>query len=103
MDAYKVLKSEYGKELKIKKDQDDNLVNITKTKWYKKIKNEVTPGINLRIYRTNHGYTQKTLGDLLGGIPRQHVSNMENDIRPISKKMAKRLSKIFKVSVEKFI
>ena len=99
----KVLKSEYGRELKIRKDKNDKLINITKTDWYKKIREEVSPSINFKIYRTNHGITQEKMGILLGGIPRQHISNMEKGIRPISKKTAKRLSEIFGVSVEKFI
>ena len=47
--------------------------------------------------------TQTELGRLLGGLPRQHVSNMENGVRPISKKIAMKLAKAFDVSVEKFI
>ena len=47
--------------------------------------------------------TQATLGKLLGGIPKQFVSNMENGIRPISKKMALKLAEIFETSVAKFI
>ena len=47
--------------------------------------------------------TQTELGKALGGIPRQHISNMENGIRPISKKTALKLVKLFDVSVEKFI
>jgi plasmid maintenance system antidote protein VapI len=39
----------------------------------------------------------------LGGIPKQHISNMENGKRPISLKMAKKLSKLFNVSIERFI
>jgi len=38
-----------------------------------------------------------------GKIPKQHVSNMENGSRPISKVTAKKLAKIFNVSVERFI
>jgi transcriptional regulator with XRE-family HTH domain len=63
----------------------------------------MTPGKNMKIYRMNRGLTQLQLGELLGGIPKQHISNMENGKRPISLKMAKTLSKIFKVSVERFI
>jgi len=47
--------------------------------------------------------TQKELGELLGGVPRQHVSNMERGIRAISKKVALNLAKIFNTSVDKFI
>ena len=98
-----LLKKEYGKNLQITKSNDDEFIDIFKSEWYKKIKNEITPGINIRVYRMNNKLTQKQLGELLGGIPKQHVSNMENGTRSISIKTAKQLAKIFKVSVEKFI
>ena len=98
-----VLEEEYGKKVKIIKDNEDEYIDIFKTGWYKKIKAETIPGDNMRIYRENHGLTQEKLGELLGGIPRQHISNMEKGIRSISKATAKKLSKLFNVSVEKFI
>ena|SRR5271157_2327432 len=98
-----LLKKEYGKNVHLIKNDDDELVDVFKTDWYKKIKLQMTPGKNMKIYRMNRGLTQIQLGDLLGGIPKQHISNMENGTRPISLKMAKKLSKIFKVSVERFI
>ena len=50
-----------------------------------------------------YGMTQEKLGEMLGGIPRQHVSNMERGTRSISIKTAQKLAQIFKVSVEKFL
>ena len=78
-------------------------VNIFETEWYRDIKPGMTPGDNLRIYRENHGLTQTKLGEMLGGIPRQHISNMERQVRSIGLKTARRLAKLFKVSPEKFI
>ena len=98
-----LLKEEYGKKVHIINDEDDEYVNITETDWYKKIKAEKTPGDNMKIYRKIHKITQEKLGEMLGGIPKQHVSNMENGVRPISKLTAKKLAKIFNVSVERFI
>jgi DNA-binding XRE family transcriptional regulator len=98
-----VLKKEYGKKFKIIKDNEDEYIDVFKTEWYKKIKAKTIPGDNMRIYRKNHGLTQMELGELLGGIPRQHISNMEKGTRSISKKTAKNLSRIFKISVDKFI
>jgi len=63
----------------------------------------MTPGTYMKIYRENRKMTQTELGKILGGLPRQHVSNMENGVRPISKKIAIKLAKAFDVSVEKFI
>src|SRR4030065_875636 len=95
-----LLKKEYGKNVHLIKNENDEFVDVFKTDWYKNIKSQMTPGNNLKVYRMNKGLTQEQLGDLLGGIPKQHISNMENGKRAISLKMAKNLSKIFKVSVE---
>jgi DNA-binding XRE family transcriptional regulator len=98
-----VLRDEYGKRMHLVKEADDQLVDVFKTDWYKRTKARLTPGKRLRIYRQNLKLTQAALGKQLGGIPKQFVSNMENDIRPISKKMALKLADIFEVSVAKFI
>ncbi len=98
-----LLKEEYGKKVHIINDDDDEYVNITTTDWYKKIKAEKTPADNMKIYRKIHKITQEKLGEMLGNIPKQHISNMENGLRPISKITAKKLAKIFNVSVERFI
>ena len=82
---------------------DEETVDIFATDWYREIKSKTTPGDTLKIYRENHGLTQARLGEMLGGIPRQHVSNMERGIRPVSIKTARKLAKIFKVSPGKFV
>ena len=61
------------------------------------------PGDYLRIYRENKGMTQSKLGESLGGVPRQHISNMERGHRPISLKMARKLSKILTAPIDKMI
>jgi len=96
-----LLKKEYGKYVHV--HGNDEYINILDTPWFKKMKSHMTPGVNLRIYRKNRGLTQVQLGELLGDIPKQHISNMENGTRQISLKTAKRLAKIFNVSVEKFV
>jgi DNA-binding XRE family transcriptional regulator len=98
-----VLRKEYGKRVRLTKEDDDELLDIFQTDWYKRIKKTLTPGTNLKIYRQNMKLTQAQLGERLGNLPKQFVSNMENGIRPISKKTALKLSKIFKVSVDRFI
>ena len=98
-----VLKKEYGKKVRLSKEEDDELLDVFQTDWFKRVKKSLTPGTNLKIYRQNLGLTQGQLGAKLGNLPKQFVSNMENGIRPISKKTAIALSKIFKVSVERFI
>ena len=90
-------------DVEIIENEDDELEDVFESTWYKNIRAETTPGDNLRIYREIHGMTQEQLGEKLGGIPRQGISNMENGHRAISKKTAKKLAEIFDVSVEKFI
>ena len=55
-----------------------------------------------RMFRRFAKLTQPQLADRLG-TSKQAISNMENGIRPISKKTAKELANIFKVSVSNFI
>jgi DNA-binding XRE family transcriptional regulator len=97
------LRKEYGSEVRLVGESEDEKIDVFETDWYKNIWAKVSPGKNLRIYRQNAGMTLQKLGDLLGNVPRQHVSNMEKGIRPISKKTAIKLAQIFDVSVEKFI
>lgn len=98
-----VLKKEYGRELKLVKDDDNDLENVFETDWYKGVKKNMTPGKYLRIYRENKGLTQTALGELLGGVPKQNVSNMEHGRRSIGLKMAKQLAKILDTPVDRFI
>ena len=99
-----VLKKEYGKVVRLVDDTetDDELIDVFQTDWYRRTKARLTPGKNLRIYRQNAKMTQAQMGKLIGQ-PKQYVSNMENDIRPISKNMAIKLAAIFKTSVARFI
>jgi DNA-binding XRE family transcriptional regulator len=98
-----VLRKEYGDKVKLTEEDDDELVDVFQTEWYKRVKKTLTPGANLKIYRQNMRLTQEQLGAKLGDLPKQFISNMENGIRPISKNTAIKLSKLFKVSVDRFI
>ena len=96
------LKAQYG-DVEVITDPDEEYVEVTKSSWYKNIKKKVTPGDNVKIYRELHGWTQNELGQKLGGITRQNISNIENGRRAISKTIAVKLSNIFQVNVGKFI
>jgi DNA-binding XRE family transcriptional regulator len=98
-----VLVQEYGEDVQITHDADDEKVDVFQTEWYRRIKKKLTPGTYMKVFRQNKGMTQADLGKALGGLPRQHISNMERGSRPISKKTALRLAELFDVSVEKFI
>lgn len=87
------------------KNPEERIVKAKKlfeTAWAKRMERESTPGGNLRAYRENRELTQAQLGEQLD-IPRQHVSNMENGHRAISIAMAKKLARIFKTRVDRFI
>ncbi len=96
------LHREFGQNVEIV-DENEELVNIFDTHWYKAIKKTINPGDTLRIYRQNLGLTQTELGQQLGKFTRQKISDMENNKRSISKAVAKKLSKIFDVQVDRFL
>ena len=96
------LKKEYG-EIEVITDEDEELVRVTESDWYRSLRASITPGENLRLYRELHGLTQEELGKKLGSFTRQNISNIENGHRSISKNMARALSELFDVSVEKFL
>jgi DNA-binding XRE family transcriptional regulator len=98
-----VLKEVYGKRVKLIKENDEELLDVFETEWFKKIDSKMTPGKNMRIYREIHKMTQDELGNKLGGISKQNISHMERAIRPISKKTAKSLAMLFKVPADRFI
>lgn len=88
----RALQEEYGDALQVVGGDDDELVDVTATDWYRETKKRITPGDVLRTYRENAGLTQTVLGQKIGGVPRQHISNMENGRRPIGKESAKKLA-----------
>ena len=94
---------EYGSSFEIIEEKEDDLIDIFETDWFKRVNQSTTPGESIKIYRQNKGLTQEALGKKLGNFTRQHISDMENMRRSISKDVAKKLSKIFNVPVERFI
>jgi|SRR6056297_30297 len=96
------LRETYG-DVEVIEDEDEEPVEITKSEWYHNIRSEISPSENIRLYRELHNMSQTELGEKLGRFSRQNISNMENGQRDISKSLAKRLSKLFDGSVEKFI
>jgi DNA-binding XRE family transcriptional regulator len=96
-----MLKEVYGKKVTV--TNDDEFINIEKTDWYQNIKAKITPGETVSFYRKMHKMTQKELGEKLGNFSKQNVSEIERNIRPISKKTAKQLADIFNISVDRLI
>ena len=97
------VEKEYGKtNISIKSNDNDELVDPFEMDFFKEFKKEETPGSNMRFYRKLIGMTQKELASKLDTSV-QAVSHMENNLRPISRKTARKLADIFDVSVARFI
>jgi hypothetical protein len=83
-------------------NDDDELVDISTTEWYKRMKKEMTPGKTLKTLREVRELTQARLGEMTG-IPTTRISDYETGQRAISKEGAKKLAGIFGVSPAVFI
>ena len=80
---------------------DEESIALENTDWYKKMSAEMTPGKAIRADRGLRGWTQNVLAQKLG-ISIQNLSAMEHDRRPVSKKMAAKLSQVFGVPPETY-
>ena len=87
--------------IKKRHNMDEESVALESTDWYKKMSAEMTPGKAIRADRGLRGWTQNVLAQKLG-ISIQNLSAMEHDRRPVSKKMATKLSQIFGVPPETY-
>jgi DNA-binding XRE family transcriptional regulator len=99
----RALEEEYGDALQVSGENEDELVDVTTTGWYRETKKGITRGDVLRIYRENAGLTQTALGQRMGGVPRQHISNMENGKRPIGKDTARKLAAALNTDYRAFL
>lgn len=95
------LKKKYNGNVTVTED-DEELINIHDTDWYKKMKSTDSPARSLRVYRQRDGLSQGELGKMLG-MSSQNVYEMEKNKRGISKDTAKKLSLIFNAPVDRFI
>ena len=85
-----------------KETEIDDMMNVEDMEWYKEEAAKDTPGRTLRFYRKLKGMTQPELAAVLG-TTKQFISNLENDRKPISRIMAKKLSGIFTIPASRFI
>ena len=81
---------------------EDDMMNVEDMEWYEEEAADDSPGKALRFYRRLKGLSQPELAEMLG-ISRQSISDLENDRKPISRIMAKKLSGIFNVPASRFI
>ncbi len=96
------LQDNFGNDIKIV-DEDEEMINIFSSDWFKNTTNTLTSGEVVKIYRENLKLTQEQLGKQLGKFTRQNISDIELGRRSISKDVAKKLSVFFNVSIERFI
>ena len=96
------LEREFGQNVEVV-ENDEEILNIFDTDWYKDVSEAITPGDTLKIYRENFGLTQADLGRKLGKFTRQKISDMERNKRSLCKDVAKKLSQLFAVPIERFL
>jgi DNA-binding XRE family transcriptional regulator len=98
-----VLRREYQHRLLLRVLSLDPMRDVMQEPLY--LREPLTPGPadNLRFYRGAKGITQAQLARVLGGIPRQNVSEMERGLRPIGKRMARKLAEVFGTSPVRFL
>lgn len=101
-DVLDYVESRYSKEnISVINDDGEELLDPHDMNFYKEVKASQTPGGNLRFYRRLVRMTQPELASELG-TSKQAISLMENNKRPISRKTAKELGRIFQVSPKRF-
>jgi len=84
-------------------DGDDEYVNWFDSDLQREIEAQTTPGDVVRIYRENRGWTQKELGEKIGGASRQYVSDIEKNRRRLTAETAVKLSRVFGIRVDRFL
>ena len=95
------LSREYGRKLQLKMEEGE-MVDFFETPFAKRIAKKMTPGDYVKTYRQNLKLTQEALGKKLG-VPKNYVSDWENNRRSIAKEKAKKLSALFRISAEHLI
>ena len=85
-----------------KETEPVDMMNVEDMEWYKEEVANDTPGRTLCFYSKLKGMTQPELAAVLG-TTKQFISNLENDRKPISRMMTKKLSEIFNVPASRFI
>ena len=90
------LESAFNKALKVEVSDDDDEVAVPfeQTEWYRDIKASMTAGDTVKADRGLRGWTQKVLAQKLG-ISVQNLSEIERDVRPVSRKMAAKRAEVF--------
>ena len=86
----------------LKVSSDDEAIPINSDPWFQKPRNSRTSGDVLWCYRDNAGLTLDELSKK-SGIAKSHLSEMENNKRPIGLKTAKKLAEALNCDFHRFI
>jgi hypothetical protein len=81
---------------------DDEAVPIESEAWFQELRKSRTPGEVLWCYRDNAGLTLDELAEK-SSIAKSHLSEMENNKRPIGLKSAKKLADALKYDFHRFL
>ena len=82
---------DHGLEAEIVENDDDELVNVLETDWYKRTSAEITPGDRLRTRRWNASLTQAQLAEKIG-VKKSYISDLERGRREIGRATAEKLA-----------
>jgi DNA-binding XRE family transcriptional regulator len=85
-----------------KTDDDEAVVRVVDSDWYKEMAQRMTPGKYLKTLREASGLTQTDLGKKIR-TTNARVCDYEAGRRQISKAIARKLSAVFLVPADKFI
>jgi hypothetical protein len=96
------LAREFGQDFEIR-ENDEYLVNIFDTDWYREMSALTTPGDTMKIYRENFRFTYMELCSKIGKFTEQQIYDMENSRSDISKETAETLSRLFGVPTDRFL
>jgi DNA-binding XRE family transcriptional regulator len=96
------LQQQFGQNIEIIEDEEES-VNIFESNWYKQISATLTPGDAMKVYRENHSFTLAELSKKLGDLTTEEISEMERNERRINLDVAKKLSHLFELPIERFL
>ena len=86
----------------VKVSTEDEAIPLDSDPWFQELRKSRTSGEVLWCYRDNAGLTLDELAEK-SGIAKSHLSEMENNKRPIGLKTAKKLAEALKCDFHRFL
>ena len=100
LEAMRSLGFETAKQL-IRNQEDEGSIPWRETSYFKEIENKL-PSVFLSGARHREGLTQIELAER-SGIPRRHISEMENNKRSIGKMNARKLAEVLNIDPRRLL